>query len=69
MNREQMELHLVTSQCPRPTRRQSLSPARARWWFEQMRLAVDRAVEWQSPTDQMRGQMTAPSEVAHPQRN
>lgn len=42
---EQLELRL-----PRPTLRIAVRrcrPARAKWWFEQMRRAVDSAVDWE----------------------
>ena len=42
----QMELSLVNARGCRPLSRRQRHLSRAQWWFERMRQAVDRAVEW-----------------------
>jgi hypothetical protein len=47
MNDQQMELGFGRERvCPSVNRRQRRLN-RARWWFERMREAVDRALDWQ----------------------
>jgi hypothetical protein len=45
--KQQMELGFDKARvCPSVRRRQSKS-TRAKWWFDRMRDAVDRAIDWQ----------------------
>ena len=53
INRPQMELHLDGTPTPRPAVRRQRQLANARWWFDQMRQAVDSACEWK-PTPSAR---------------
>lgn len=47
MNQQQMELTLAGSnRCPRVVRRERRAN-RAHWWFDQMRQAVERAIDWE----------------------
>jgi len=58
MNRPQQQLELAIHRpptLPRP-RRTSARAERARWWFNQMRAAVARAVDWNAPTETRSGQ-------------
>ena len=43
---EQMELTFNASRACPSTERPHRRMTRARWWFQQMREAVDRAVDW-----------------------
>jgi hypothetical protein len=48
MLNEQMELGIIkTRMFPSQLRRQRKSE-RARWWFDRMRRAVDRAIDWET---------------------
>lgn len=47
MTNQQMELGIgKTRVCPTANRRQSRK-SRASWWFDRMREAVDKAMDWQ----------------------
>jgi len=48
MNTEQLELGLTQPVLRITVRRRR--PRRAQWWFEQMRNAVDSAIDWRSGT-------------------
>lgn len=43
---EQMELGFAAQRQWRPAVRRQRRLERAAWWFSQMRLAVDRALDW-----------------------
>jgi hypothetical protein len=54
MKNKQMEMGLeaAKAQCPRRPFRSHLRRARAQWWFDQMRQAVDSAFDWKTPRAQ-----------------
>ena len=45
---EQMELSLSQTPAARPRRRRANRVPGAQWWFTQMRVAVERATDWQN---------------------
>ena len=45
-NNTQLELSLKAMRIQPPIHRQSGRVARGRWWFSQMRQAVEKAVDW-----------------------
>lgn len=47
MDRRQLEMRLECAMGSRRGVRHRRRPNRARWWFEQMRRAVDEAADWQ----------------------
>lgn len=47
INVQQMELGFDGAPTPRPALRRQRRLANARWWFDQMRRAVDSACDWQ----------------------
>ena len=47
MDRQQLEMRLECAVGYRRRVRRRRRPNRARWWFEQMRRAVDEADDWQ----------------------
>lgn len=47
MNVQQMELGFDGAPTPRLAQRRQRKLANARWWFDQMRRAVDSACDWQ----------------------
>jgi hypothetical protein len=57
---DQMEMSLEgkASQCPRRPYRSRERRQRAQWWFNQMRMVVDAAIDWKAggpaqPAEQM----------------
>ncbi len=48
MTNQQMELGFGSGRKLRPTTRRQRRLERAAWWFDQMRQAVDRALDWQA---------------------
>ena len=44
-NKKQLEISLAVNLCGRRHRVQRVRPARAHWWFERMRRAVDAAAQ------------------------
>jgi hypothetical protein len=66
--KHQMELTLAnaTPACRRAPRRQRRLPS-AGWWFDQMRKAVDEAIEWQ-PAPVARPEQTQLLLVAGPRQ-
>lgn len=47
MNRQQLEIAFENPSGFRRTSRSRRRMTRARWWFEQMRIVVDQATDWQ----------------------
>ena len=47
MNNQQIELTFDASISFQPAIRRHQRQNRARWWFNQMRVVVDRALDWQ----------------------
>jgi len=52
MKNQQLEISLKSSACRRPMPLRQRRVARARWWFSQMRRAVDEAIEWKPASPQ-----------------
>jgi hypothetical protein len=46
MNKEQLEMGLGTNAKARWQRRGQQRQKRAQWWFQQMRLLVNSAIDW-----------------------
>ena len=61
MDSRQMELKLDRATCPRPLYRRGRRMSRSRWWFEQMRRAVEDARSWEAvrPVDYPAGGLSA----------
>jgi len=49
MNTQQLEISLPGCQQARRQQRIQARQNRAQWWFNQMRQAVDRALDWPAP--------------------
>jgi hypothetical protein len=53
----QLELSLASARAGRPMDRRQRRLSRAQWWFERMRQAVDRAMDWE-PAPPVRPEQT-----------
>ena len=47
MNKKQMEMGLATTAKANCRRRSQQRQKRAQWWFHQMRMVVNSAIDWQ----------------------
>lgn len=59
MNTNQLEIGLKLRPCLNSSLRRQRRVSRARWWFAQMRRAVNQAQPWQPPSEAV-GQELAP---------
>jgi hypothetical protein len=57
MKREQLEMNFNGTARNRPPFRALSRRSRAKWWFHQMRMAVDMALDWK-PTPPARPEQT-----------